>query len=221
MEFQLNADEARVLGALMEKEMATPEYYPLSLHALTAACNQKSNRFPVVNYDERTVVRALEGLREKKLASAISEAGSRVPKYVQRFTETVGMDAQDAAVLCELLVRGPQTAGELRTRGQRLAPFEGVEQVEKVMEGLMAKQQFNLLVKLPRQAGCKECRYAHLLCGAPVLPDEAATAPAEPARMAVLAENERIARLESSVEALQAEMAMLKQEVQAFRKQFE
>jgi uncharacterized protein YceH (UPF0502 family) len=183
MEIKLTPEEVRVLGSLIEKELTTPEYYPLSLNALTNACNQKSNRDPVVSYDEKTVVRALESLREKRLASMVTGAVSRVPKYRHMFTETVGMDLQDTAIMCELLLRGPQTAGELRNRAQRFCPIESIEQVEKIIEGLMAKENFQLITKLPRQIGYKESRYAHLLSGIPEIKEDAFQAPPESARL--------------------------------------
>ncbi|HBA85203.1 MAG TPA: DUF480 domain-containing protein [Verrucomicrobia bacterium] len=221
MEILLKIEEVRALGSLIEKELTTPEYYPLSLNALVNACNQKSNRDPLTMYDERTVVRALEGLREKRLASMVTGAVSRVPKYRQLFTETVGMDLQDTAVLCELMLRGPQTAGELRNRAQRFCPIESIEQVEKIIEGLMAKENFSLIVKLPRQMGYKECRYAHLLSGTPEIREDQTHPAPEAARLEVQAENERMAKMESEIEAMKVELSDLKQQLLDFKKQFE
>src|SRR5580658_9044860 len=133
MALQLDEAEVRVLGALMEKEITTPEYYPLSLNALVNACNQKSNREPVVNYDDDTVEHALDTLRFKGLAVRVSGRDSRVPKHGQRFTEALNLGRREAAVICLLLLRGPQTVGELRTRSERLYPFEDLEGVESTL----------------------------------------------------------------------------------------
>ena len=218
-EVQLTAEEARVLGVLVEKQITTPEYYPLSLHALTAACNQKNNRDPVTAFDERTVVRALDELREKRLASLISEAGARVPKYRHAFPETFGLDALDTALLCELLLRGPQTPGELRQRAARMVEIADPAQVETALEALIAVK--HLVVKLPRQPGRKECRYQHTLCGVPALDVAEPSVPAEPARLAVAAENERLAKLEAESAALRADLDALRAQFAEFRKQFE
>lgn len=218
-EVQLTAEEARVLGVLVEKQITTPEYYPLSLHALTAACNQKNNRDPVTGYDERTVVRALDELREKRLASLISEAGARVPKYRHAFPETFGLDALDTALLCELLLRGPQTPGELRTRASRMVEIADPALVEAALEALITVK--HLVVKLPRQPGRKECRYQHTLCGMPSLDAAEPSVPAEPARLAVAAENERLAKLEADSAALRADLDALRAQFAEFRKQFE
>lgn len=222
MEFTLTPEEARVLGCLIEKQITTPEYYPLTLNALVAACNQKNNRSPLVMWEERTVVRALDMLREKKLASMITEAGARVPKYKHNAAEVIGLDEKDVAVLCELLVRGPQTVGELRTRCERMVAFVDLAQVQTVLDGLAARTQGPLVVKLPRQPGTKESRFSHLLSGEPpAIPEGELAAPAEPARLAVQAENERIAKLEQDVAALRQELADLRQQVTDFKKAFE
>ena len=163
MDWQLDPPEARVLGALMEKEVATPDYYPLSLNALVNACNQKSNREPVVDYDEDTVEVALESLRTKGLSVRIS-GESRVPKHGQRFTEKFNLGRREAGVMCVLLLRGPQTPGELRGRTERLYQFDDIEAVENTLIHL-AEQEF--VRKLPRQSGSREARWAHLLCGEP------------------------------------------------------
>lgn len=211
-DWNLTAEEARVLGVLIEKQMTTPEYYPLSLNALTNACNQKNNRDPVTAYDEPTVVRALDGLRDRRLAAMVTEAGSRVPKYKHLFSETVGLDERDTAIVCELLLRGPQTVGELRQRAERMAPFASVEEVEIVLRELTVTKQ--LVVKLPRQPGRKEPRHAHVLCG-PVAADAGGIEPPpEPARLQVATQDERIARIE-------AELAELKAQFEQFKRQFE
>ena len=208
MDFQLDAVEARVLGALLEKEIATPEYYPLSLNALVNACNQKSNRDPVVAYDDVTVEDALSGLREKGLAVRISGRDSRVPKHGQRFTEKFNLGRREAAVMCELMVRGPQTIGELRGRTERLYQFDDLEAVESTLNRL-AEMEF--VKQLPRQAGFKEPRYTHLLSGDVVVDEAPLARPQAPPQTPV---GERIAALESA-------LAQLRQDFDEFRKRFE
>lgn len=214
MELQLNGVEARVLGSLLEKSMTTPEYYPLSLNALTLACNQKSSRDPVVAYDETTVVRALDSLREKRLV--LQSEATRVPRYEELFVKARNLLAAEAAVLTVILLRGPQTVGELRTRCERMHPFATIEEVEETLESL---EEGGLLRKLPRQPGRKESRYAHLLSGEPLV-EEAKAAP-EAATLLVRAENERLASLEGEVAALRQELAQLRQDFQLFRHQFD
>lgn len=218
-EIQLAAEEARVLAVLVEKQLTTPEYYPMSLHALTAACNQRNNRDPVTAYDERTVVRALDLLRERRLVSLISEAGARVPKYRHAFPETFGLDERDTALMCELMLRGPQTAGELRQRASRMAAFAEPAATEPILDALASAK--SLVVRLPRQPGQKECRYTHTLCGAAAVASSEPAAPVEPARQALAAEAERIARLEGEAAALRADLEALRAQFAEFRKQFE
>ena len=215
----LDAVEARVLGCLLEKEMATPEYYPLSLNALTNACNQKSNREPVMVLEETEVVRALERLRHGGLAMQSGEGG-RVPKYRHTLAEKLHLEPEELAVLCVLLVRGPQTLGELRGRSERLYSFEELAQVEEVLQGLEQRQP-PLAIRLPRQPGRKESRYAHLFAGTP--PEEAvcSEAPAEAATLRVRAEEERMARLEDELAALREEVETLRREMAAFKAQFD
>src|SRR5712691_11127655 len=160
MDLLLHPVEVRVLGALLEKEITTPEYYPLSLNALLNACNQKSNRDPMVNFDETTLQHALQSLRDKGLLLTITGAGSRVPKYGHRISEKLNLGRRELAILCELMLRGPQTLGELRTHADRMHPFEDLAQVESVIERLS-----ELITRLPRRTGEKEARYAHLLSG--------------------------------------------------------
>jgi uncharacterized protein len=217
----LNAAEVRVLGALVEKEITTPDYYPLTLNALVNACNQSSNRDPVVSFDETTVVRALDGLREKKLALVFYGAESRVPKYAHKLTEAFTLSRPEIAVLCVLLLRGPQTVGELRGRTGRMHEFAALEEVETTLQALATKEAQPLAAKLPRQTGLKESRFAHLL-GGEVHLDPAETAPRlEPDTMAVRLENERLAKLEAEIETLRREFTELKQQFADFRKQFE
>ncbi len=180
MDFSLDADEVRVLGSLLEKEITTPEYYPLSLNALVNACNQKSNRDPIVHFDEETVERVLYLLRDKGLLLNMTGAGSRVPKYGHRLSEKLNLGRRELAILCELMVRGPQTLGELRTRAERMHHFDDVSEVESVLDRMP-----ELVTKLPRRPGEKEARYAQLLAGAPqsaALTPDTAESPA-PARV--------------------------------------
>jgi uncharacterized protein YceH (UPF0502 family) len=219
MDYTLNDREVRVLGSLIEKELTTPEYYPLSLNALTNACNQKSNRDPVMALSEEDVVRALDSLRFKQLA-ILSADGGRVPKYRHLLAENIGLMSAELAIICELLVRGPQTIGELRTRGERMHPFGDLAAVEEVLRELM-ERGMPLVTLMARQPGRKEGRYAHLFSGKPEYSDEGAEAASEPARQRVMAENERIANLEEEVAALRVEVAGLRSVVEEFKAQFE
>lgn len=221
MELQLDPVEARVLGALIEKEVSTPEYYPLTLNALTAACNQKNNRDPVVEFDEKAVVRALDSLRLKQLARMVSGAEQRVPKYYHRAGETLCLERPALSLVCELLLRGPQTVGELRGHCSRLWEFSSLEEVEAGLQALMDRPEGALVARLPRQPGRKEPRCAHLLCGIPQLPSEEHPPRLEPATLEVRAENERLATLEGEVQRLGRELEALRGEFAQFRKQFE
>ena len=203
----------RVLGALMEKEATTPEYYPLSLNALVNACNQKSNRQPVVEYDEDTVSDAIDGLRAVKLAVVITGSG-RVSKYAQRISESVNLGRREMAVLCVLLLRGPQTLGEIKDRSERMHAFADLEEVERALDKLAEWPDVPLVRKLPRQPGQKEVRYAHLLAGEPAVQAEDA-APAAPN-----APGSRIAVLEEEVRRLSSAFAELKQRFDDLEAQF-
>jgi uncharacterized protein YceH (UPF0502 family) len=207
MDWQLDAAEARVLGSLMEKEVTTPDYYPMSLNALVNACNQKSNRDPVVAFDDDAVEVALEGLRHKGLAARIS-GESRVPKHEQRFTEVLNLGRREAAILCVMMLRGPQTVGELRGRTERLYTFDDLEGVESTLQRLA---ELSFVKRLPRQAGYKEQRWAHLLCGDVEVSDEPV---ATPAAERGSSDRERIA-------ALEREVADLKRAFEDFRRNFE
>lgn len=215
MEIILNEVEARVLGALVEKEITTPGYYPLSLNALVNACNQKSNRHPVMSLDEDAIRGALQSLNEKNLAGAGGGADSRVTKYEHRLQEAFNFSRPEVAVLCVLLLRGPQTPGELRGRTERLHHFADLDEVHSALDRLM-KRDPPLAKILPRLPGTKEARYAHLLSGNVV------TFELEPASAAapsfVSPDSERIARLEGEVAALQNETAELRQQLAEFRK---
>ena len=216
----LNASEIRVLGALIEKQITTPDYYPLSLNALTNACNQLTNREPVVSYDEQTVVRAIDTLREKRLASLFSGAESRVAKYKHALNEAVLLTPAETALLCVLMLRGPQTVGELRTRAERMFTFDSLAEVEEALGALANRTPQPLVTKLPRQPGTKESRYTQLLGGPPAAHDTSA-APVELAAPAGPAAPDRIAKLESETEALRRELAELRQQFADFRKQFD
>src|SRR5688500_6284196 len=205
----LSATEVRVLGSLIEKQITTPDYYPLTLNALVNACNQLTNREPVVALDDQTVVRALDGLRDKRLATLFTGAESRVAKYKHTLTDAVLLTPGEVALLCVLMLRGPQTLGELRTRSERLFTFDTMPEVEETLNALAARQPQLLVAKLPRQPGTKESRYAQLLSGP--IATSAATAEVsvrpEPATLAVRAENERITKLEQETADLGRELA--------------
>lgn len=214
---QLNDVECRVLGALIEKEITTPEYYPLSLNALLNACNQKSNREPVMNLDEDAVRGALRSLAEQQLArSAASD--SRVTKYEHRVNEAFNFHRHELAVMCVLLLRGPQTPGELRTRTERLYAFEDLEGVHSALN-LLRKREPPLVSILPRQPGTKESRYAQLLSATPALSSSHAREVAAD-RSAEAEAGDRLAALESDVEHLRSELGELREQFAAFRKQF-
>ena len=217
MDILLNETEVRVLGALVEKESTTPDYYPLSLNALVNACNQKSNRHPVMNLDEDAVREALDSLNGKCLAGAAGGADSRVTKYEHRLQEIFNFSRPEIAVLCVLLLRGPQTPGELRGRGERLHKFNDLEETHSALQHLMNRQP-PLVKVLPRQPGTKEARYAHLLSG-DVETWECERSPE--AAASASADSERFARVEDEVATLQKEIAGLKLQLADFRKQFE
>lgn len=219
MDIRLNDIEVRVLGSLVEKELTTPEYYPLSLNSLTNACNQKSNRDPVTALTEEDVVRALDSLRFKQL-SVISADGGRVPKYRHLLAEKLGLLPAEQVVLCELLLRGPQTVGELRTRCERMHPFGDLSAVEEVLKELMERES-PFVTLMPRQPGRKEGRYAQLFSELPECGAESVETAPEAARQRVMAENERLVKLEAEVTALRDEVADLRRMVKEFKKQFE
>jgi len=218
MERLLDAIEVRVLGCLVEKDLATPEYYPLTLNALTNACNQKSNRDPVMALADTDVVRALDSLRQKQLAHQSAE-GVRAAKYCHNLEGVLDLDPEEMAVLAELLLRGPQTVGELRTRAERMYAVGDLQAVEELLQNLMDRDE-PLVMRLPRQAGRKEQRCAHLLSDPPEI-EETSSLPTEPARVKVAAENDRIAKLEEEVCALRAELDEVQSQLKAFQAQFE
>ena len=217
MNIVLSDVEARVLGCLVEKEITTPEYYPLSLNALVNACNQKSNRDPLVHLEEDAVRQALRGLGEQMLARSAS-GDSRVSKYEHRLADAFNFTRPETAIVCELLLRGPQTPGELRSRADRMHPFEDLSVVQSTLKHLMEREP-PLVKVLPRQAGNKEARYVHLLSG------DVEVRESQPVREAVVsssaAENTRISELENEIAGLKKEVADLKSQFAEFRKQFE
>jgi len=221
MSLQLSEVEARVLGALVEKEITTPEYYPLSLNALVNACNQKSNREPVMSLEEDGVRQALRSLAEQALVRSAG-GDSRVAKFEHRLNELYNFHRHEIAVLCVLLLRGPQTPGELRTRAERMYAFEDLEAVHSALHHLMRREPA-LAKVLPRQPGTKESRYMHLLSGDAAPPEQA---PGQHnSEMRIMAgdsrDGERIAQLESEIVELRRELETLREQFAAFQKQFQ
>ena len=211
--------EVRVLGALVEKQVTTPEYYPLTLNSLTLACNQKNNRNPVTNYSENEVAHALETLREKNLTYVYHGSTSRVPKYKHVMPEVMHLSPPETALMCVLMLRGPQTVGEMRGNAARLHEFSGLEEVEETLNSLISREPESLVVRLSRQPGQKEARVAHLLSGPPsedVMSE--ATVPRATSRQN---DRERIESLEQNLTALSEEVQRLKQQFAEFKKQFE
>ncbi len=214
MDPNLSAAEVRVLGALIEKAVTTPDYYPLTLNALVAACNQTSNRSPVVHYDQDTVAAAIDSLRHRNLAHQIRRSDSRVVKYHHVADRELELDAADLAVLCVLMLRGPQTAGEIRTRSTRLFAFPDLAATEASLDGL-ASRPSPLVARLPRGPGQKEARYAQLLTGeAPADSPETTTATPQE-------EGDRLVALEATVDSLRGEVAELRARLDELRRQFE
>jgi uncharacterized protein YceH (UPF0502 family) len=208
----LDVAEVRVLGALIEKEATTPEYYPLSLNALVNACNQKSNRDPVVGYDEDTVYDAATRLREKKLVLLTTGSG-RVNKYGQRISETLNLGRRELAALCTLFLRGAQTLGEIKDRSERMFLFADLSETEAVLDKLAAWPDGPLVTKLPRQPGQKEARFAHLLSGEPPAQPSAA----EP--QGGSAPTTKVAQLEAALQQLRSEFDDLKARFEALEQQ--
>ena len=217
-QFLTDAD-TRVLGALIEKQMTTPDNYPLSMNALVAACNQSSNRNPVVSYDDEIVLAAIARLRRAALVRGIQRIDSRVTKYEHTAPDTLELSEQESALLCVLMLRGPNTIGELRTRTERLAPFENLAEIEATLTALMERETQPLVVRLPRKPGQKEVRYAHLLSGAVAAESSEQLHAVE--LLAIAPGDERVAGLEQTVAELQRELAEIRRQLEAFRKQFE
>ena len=224
MPLLLTEPETRVLGALIEKDITTPDYYPLSLNALVNACNQKNNRDPVMTLDESTVRDALATLQEKRMASPASGADSRVTKFEHRLQEVFNFDRREIAIVCVLLLRGPQTPGELRSRTDRMYHFEALEDVIATLDRL-AHREPALAAILPRQPGTKESRYTHLFAGGPPMYDagenvSVARAPS-PATAGANSTADRLSTLEEEVSRLRHELSEVQHQLAAFRKQFE
>jgi hypothetical protein len=209
-----------VLGSLVEKQVTTPEYYPLTLNALTLACNQKNNRTPVTAYDETTVAQALETLREKNLAYVFYGSTSRVPKYKHVLPEVMHLSQPELALMCVLMLRGAQTTGELATRAFRLHEFSGLEEVEATLNSLISREPDPLVTRLSRQPGQKEARFAHLLSGE--VSSEALSETVRSPEMATRSSQaDRVSKLESEVETLKTAVEKLREQFEGFKKQFE
>ena len=209
----LSETETRILGALVEKQITTPEYYPLTLNALTAACNQKNNRHPVTSYTENDVSVAVETLREKNLVYVFYGSTSRVPKFKHVMPEVLHLTASETALMCVLMLRGPQTPGELRGNASRLHEFAGLEEVEQTLSGLITHDPDPMVARLPRQAGQKEVRFTHLLSSE--IPVESVS---QVERTSALTPPQT---LEQKVDALVAEVEQLRVQFEQFKKQFE
>jgi len=225
--------ETRVLGSLIEKDITTPDYYPLSLNALVNACNQKNNRDPVMTLDEESVRTALSSLQEKRLAGPAAGADSRVTKYEHRLQEVFNFDRREIAVLCVLLLRGPQTPGELRNRTERMYHFEALDDVVSTLDRLSQREP-SLARVLPRQPGTKESRYTHLFSGeplaaaitasvarAPLRQAQGRLSPANPTTESTPSTTERLTQLEEEVAELREELSEIQHQLESFRKQFE
>jgi uncharacterized protein YceH (UPF0502 family) len=210
----LSEIETRALGSLIEKQITTPEYYPLTLNSLMLACNQKNNRHPVTAYSENEVAEAIETLREKNLVYVFYGSTSRVPKFKHVAPEVMHLNGAELALTCVLMLRGPQTLGELRGNAARLYEFSGLEEVEATLNGLISRELEPLVTRLPRQAGQKEVRFAHLLSGEVEVEAPVATIPRRSG-------SERVEMLEQKVDALSAEVERLKEQFEEFKKQFE
>lgn len=218
MNATLNEYELRLLGALVEKQIATPDYYPMTLNALVNACNQKNHRDPVVSYDETTVAKALDSLREQKLAYVFHGSEARAPKYGHLFPKAFDLSEAETPLMCVLILRGPQTSGELRSRTQHLRNFESLAEVETLLQGLSLRDK-PLIVKLPRQPGSRESRFAHLL-GDPVEIKQIEVPPHQaPSVQQAQAENDKIAKLEEEVASLRQELSELKQQFAEFKRE--
>jgi uncharacterized protein YceH (UPF0502 family) len=208
----LTDTETRVLGAIVEKQITTPEYYPLTLNAVTLACNQKNNRYPVTAYTENEVAQAVESLREKNLVYIFYGSTSRVPKYKHVMPEVLHLTPAETALMCVLMLRGPQTPGELRGNAARMHEFAGLDEVEQTLAGLITREPEPLIARLPRQPGQKEVRFAHLLSGEVKLELQGET---------VTRETSTRETLEQKVERLAADVGSLREQFEQFKKQFE
>jgi uncharacterized protein len=217
----LDPAEVRVLGALIEKQIATPDYYPLTFNSLLTACNQKTARNPVTDYDEKEIMTAIDGLREKGFAVQVNIAGSRVEKYRHRMDSFAELDEKEIALLCILMLRGAQTIGELRQRTERLYPFKDLAETEESLKGLMEREDPEPLVsELPKEPGRKEKRYVHLFSDISSSIPESETVVTLP-RASPSQVQEKMEALESVVEELQAEIKLLKEQFESFKQQFD
>jgi len=212
---ELNEVEARVLGSLVEKQLTTPEYYPMTLNSLTAACNQKTSREPVVSYDEATVQQALDSLHDKYLVYLFHGSTARTVKYKHMLPSVYELEPSETAAICVLLLRGAQTLGEIHTRTARLYDFKDLSDVQESLDSLMRRDE-PMIVRLERQPGQKEARFAHLLSGAVAVEATVSSRPGSSAQ-----KDERIEKLEEEVTALRAEVSTLKETFEEFKKQFE
>ncbi len=209
----LTFEETRIIGSLIEKEFTTPEYYPLTINSLKNACNQKSSRNPVVNFDENLIEKVMNNLRDKSLATLVESRESRVPKFRQNFSNSLKLLQQETAVLCVLMLRGPQTPGEIKSRSNRIFEFENLNQLDETLSKLIERDE-PLLLKLPKMPGTKESRYMHLLNGEPDLefyqPEDEN-----------LSENAgKISELTEEIENLKTELQQLRTEFEQFKNQF-
>lgn len=218
MNATLNEYELRALGALVEKQIATPDYYPMTLNALVNACNQKNHRDPVVSYDETIVAKALDSLREKNLAYVFHGSEARAPKYGHLFPKAFDLSEAETPLMCVLILRGPQTSGELRSRTQHLRSVESLAEVETLLQGLSLRDK-PLIVRLSRQPGSRESRFAHLL-GGPVEMEQRAVPPhPAPSSQRAQAENDKIAKLEEEIVSLRRELSELRQQFAEFKRE--
>lgn len=209
MNFILTPVEARVLGCLIEKERPPPEYYPITINALVNACNQKSNRDPMMSLSEADVTRALDALQSKDLVHVVHTAGARVAKHAHHVDRLFNFTQQELAVLCVLLLRGPQTSGEIRSRVERMCSFAATSEVESVLQGLGQREDGPFVVKLPRQPGKSSCRYAHLFCG-PVAEAAGSQSEAPAPQADAPPQDDRLTTLEKQVAELRAELESIK-----------
>lgn len=220
MERELTMEELRVLGSLLEKEMATPDYYPLTLNHLLSACNQKSNRDPVVCYDEDTVLQTIDALRDIGLAFRVDLVDSRVPKYEHNMGKKMDLTVQELAIMSVLMLRGALTLAKIKERTTRLYPFEDREEVEVTLDGLTEREE-PLVMRFPPMPGQKEARYAHLLAGEPDLPETGAAMTREVRTATAGVDAERMDQLEEEVATLNEKLESLQQQFDAFKAQFE
>ncbi|MGA1826181.1 MAG: YceH family protein [bacterium] len=213
MDIILDEIEARILGSLIEKEMTTPDYYPLTLNSLANACNQKSNRDPVMSLDKNTIIRTVDEMRIKKIVVQKESMDSRVPKYAQTMDNLFGFSQNEMGTLCVLLLRGPQTVGEIHIHTSRMCKFEDLAEVEETLKGLAEREDGPFILKLPRQPGQRESRYAHLFCGAVDIEKVSCAN--------VSSEGDRLAHLEKTVSDLRTDLDTLRDRFLEFTKQFE